>query len=76
LKDFTQKSLESHYEQKQNEGSIAENSAIPYEEIISQREKQIISKLGLYVSDVSQLEAEESHFGLPIFWELMQDKAP
>lgn len=34
LKDFTMKSLESHYELKHNESSIAETSAIPYEQVV------------------------------------------
>lgn len=34
LKNFTQKSLESHYDLKSNEGSMAETSPIPYEEYI------------------------------------------
>jgi hypothetical protein len=32
------KSLENYYELKNNEGSMAETSALPYEEIINQRE--------------------------------------
>jgi len=53
LKDFTQKSLESHFEQKTNESSIEETSAIPYEEVISRRDKEIITKLPDFIQNIN-----------------------
>jgi len=62
---------------KNNEGSMAESSAVPYEEVISQREKSILSRLNDFIIDrKNKVEGDEKHYGLPIFWDIIQDKAP
>jgi len=43
------KSLESNYEAKHNDDSISENAVIAYEDLLNQREKQILLRIGEYV---------------------------
>ncbi|CDW78729.1 UNKNOWN [Stylonychia lemnae] len=76
LKDFTMKSLESYYDTKHNEDSINESNTIAYEDYISLREKQALQRIGEIVNNqqINQL-GDEKHYGLPIFWELIQDRA-
>lgn len=55
---------------------MSESSAHPYDELIRKREYHVISKFSEYLSNPKQIENEDKLYGLPIFWDLIQDKAP
>lgn len=75
LKDFTLKALENYYEIKSNDMGISENQSVDYEESLLKRETQLISNFKDSLESSSKgLLGDEKLYGLPIFWELLQDK--
>lgn len=55
---------------------MAETEALPYEDVIKKREYLILNNVNDYITNQNDLDSEDKLYGLPIFWELIQDKAP
>lgn len=76
LKDFTIKALENYFETKNNEMSMSETQPCDFEEVCNQREMSILMNLQDHISTPnSGLHGNEKLYGLPLFWDLAQDRS-
>lgn len=76
LKDFTLKALENFYEYKNNEMSLREDQAYDYDELCQNREEEVVKNFSQQLESPNKgLGGDEKLYGLPIFWDLIQDKA-
>ena len=76
LKDFTLKALDNYYEASRTaESAMAEAQPSSFEELVRKREADLVGAIGKFLSAPSTWDSDCKQFGLPIFWELIQDKA-
>lgn len=75
LKEFTLKALENFFKTRTQECQMEEQHARTYDDIIKEREAKIVSNFKQYLSDPTSWNTEDKQYGLPIFWELIQDRA-
>jgi len=54
---------------------MAEDVPIVFEETVRKRESVVMSSIQEYFKGTAKLESEDKRYGLPIFWEIIQDRA-
>ena len=75
LKDFTMKALENFFEIKNNDMSMTESHSVDFDSQCDLKEMEIIKQIKENMSHPNKgLTGKEKLYGLPIFWELIQDR--
>ncbi len=69
------KALCTYHEAKVTEYSIGEEHASSFEDFVKKREIQMLSNLGEYLGNPQKWDTEDKSYGLPIFWEMIQDRS-
>jgi hypothetical protein len=75
LKDFTMKALSTYHEAKVLEHSIGEEHASSFEDLVKNREIKVFANINEYLSSPAKWDTEDKAYGLPIFWEMIQDRS-
>mmetsp|Transcript_9589 Transcript_9589/g.9218 ORF Transcript_9589/g.9218 Transcript_9589/m.9218 type:complete len:225 (+) Transcript_9589:1473-2147(+) len=75
LKDFTLQAMESNYERYQATVMQTDSNNMAVDQQVEEREMHIVSALHEHLQSPNKgLIGNEKLYGLPLFWELVQDK--
>ena len=75
LKDFTMKALSTYHESKVTEHTLGEEHASSFEEVVKKREIKVFTNINDYLNNPSKWDTDDKAYGLPIFWEMIQDRS-